>query len=470
MRITAIVGTIRQADKHGPASMRDMPARARRAARQIVVLGGCMLMSASAAIAAGPSWLDGLFSPAKPVQLAQSRGNDASAPVIGRSEWNQPFDTSQPSEIQLSAGSNHALLSPETIPAIEQAIARYEYILASGGWPQVPSGAPLKIGMKDARVIALRQRLAASGDLAQSLGDPSTFDSYVETAVRRFQARNGLREDGVVRDETLSALNVPPADRLQQLRANLERMKEFIKEFGRKGPPPRFVMVNIPAAEIEAVDNQIVVSRHTAIVGKPERPTPLIVSKIHELNFNPFWHVPQSIVERDVIPAMQRDPEYLNKNLIRAYDKDENVVDTKMIDWNSDEPLLYQYRQDPGEDINSLGAVKLNFSNKHAVFLHDTPQKRLFGQNYRAYSSGCVRVQNVEQLITWLLQGNTDEDWSGRRVDAVIRSGERIDVAIKDPVPLYLIYVTAWATPEGIVNFRRDLYERDGVGPLAASY
>ena len=431
-----------------------------------LVVAGILAAAGGAAPALAQSGLKSLLG----IEVAQAGRADPSAPVIGRSEWDQPFDASgAPSSYLDQAQSSDGrapLLSSETVPAMIAAIGQYELIVSQGGWPEIAGGAPLKVGMRDPRVQALRARLIASGDLQQSLGTANVFDSYVENAVRHFQSRNGLRPDGVVRDETLSALNVPATDRLQQLRLNVERVEEYSKKL-----PDRYVMVNIPAAEIEGVQDGAVVTRHNAIVGRPERQTPILVSKVHELNFSPYWHVPESIVVRDVMPAMQRDPEYLSKNLIRAYDADNNEVDVHSIDWtNSEDALRYQYRQDPGEDINSMGAIKINFYNKHAVFLHDTPQKRLFGQNFRAYSSGCVRVQNVEQLVTWLLQSNKDEEWSRQRVDAVIASGERIDVPIKKPVPIMTVYVTAWAQPDGTVQFRRDLYERDGVGPLAANY
>ena len=230
--------------------------------------------------------------------------------------------------------------------------------------------------------------------------------------------------------------------------------------------------MNIPAAEVQSVEGDTIYSRHTAIVGKPDRQSPVLVSAVHELNFSPYWHVPRSIIRRDIIPAMQENPEYLAKYQIRIYDNKLNEIDPTTIDWHSEEAMQYSFRQDPGEDLNSLGAVKLNFANKHAVFLHDTPGKELFDENYRAYSSGCVRVENVEHLITWLLGSNSDDNggWSRERVDATIASGERLDVKLEEKVPIFMAYVTSWATPNGVVHFRRDLYGRDGVDQTASSY
>jgi L,D-transpeptidase YcbB len=357
-----------------------------------------------------------------------------------------------------------AVLSNATVPAMLWAIERYAAIISSGGWPQIPDGPMLRVGSRGDRVVLLRRRLTISGDLKQQSGDQKTFDSFVEHAVRRFQYRHGLRPDGAVRGETLEALNVSAYDRLRQLRTNVVRINTFLKDL-----PPSFVMVNIPAAEIEAVDEGLVVSRHTAIVGKPERETPVLISKIRELNFNPYWHVPESIVARDIIPQMQKDPGYLQRYVIRVYDQKGEEVDPSTINWFTLDPKKYLFRQDPGEDINSLGAVKLNFRNEYAVFLHDTPQKKLFLENDRYFSSGCVRVQNIEQLLLWLLRDNHDLYWSRHEIDALISSGERVDVELANPKPLYIVYVTAWASPNGLVQFRRDIYRRDVPGDETAT-
>ena len=315
----------------------------------------------------------------------------------------------------------------------------------------------MQVGTKHDDVSALRQRLIASGDLRQSAGVSKTFDSYVDFAVRRFQERHGVNTDGVVGKLTRSMLNVPAGVRLRQLETNLIRLRSMSGFLG-----DRYVMVNIPAAEIEAVENGRIRSRHTAVVGKVDRQTPVLTSKIHQLNFNPFWHVPVSIIRKDLIPTMKRDSEYLARNKIRIYDWKGNELVKEEIDWNTDEATKYLFRQDPGE-INSLGSVKINFHNQHQVYLHDTPSKNLFGKEKRFNSSGCVRVQNVRDLVSWILEGNKSE-WTRSRVDEVIYQGERLDVKIKKPVPLYMTYVTAWANSDGIVHFRDDIYARDGLG------
>jgi len=368
-------------------------------------------------------------------------------------EWADNFDiaTDNIKEVKSSAPT----LSPATADHIAGAISRYQYIVQTGGWGTVtPGGKALRIGMKDPRVLELRQRLMGSADLEQQAGLSDTFDSYVDAALRRFQLRHGLIPDGVMGDSTVQALNIPAITRLRQLETNQIRVQAMSGNLG-----DRYVMVNVPAAEIEAVEFGQVRSRHTAVVGKIDRQTPILNSKIYELNFNPYWTVPVSIIRKDLIPKMKEDPQYLAKNQIRIFDWHGNELQWQQIDWNTDEATQYRFTQDPGQE-NSLGSVRINFHNKHQVYLHDTPSKTLFGEDYRFHSSGCVRVQNVRELVTWLLQSTTP-DWDRTRVDSVIRMGEREDVKLKTTIPLYMTYVTAWANADGVVHFRDDIYNRD---------
>jgi murein L,D-transpeptidase YcbB/YkuD len=351
-------------------------------------------------------------------------------------------------------------LSPATAETTERAVGMYEAIVGRGGWPAVPP-IDLQLGAKHEAVLALRQRLIASGDLAPNVVANNIYDSYVETAVRRFQARHGLSADGVVREQTLVALNVPAGARLNQLRANVVRLREFTAKLNN-----RFVMCNIPAALIEAVESGVAVSRHTAVVGKPDRASPELQSKIVEINFNPYWTVPVSIVRRDLIPKMQAEPDYLTKYNIRIFDPKGNELLPRDINWYSDEAINYQFKQDPGA-LNSLGSIRINFPSAHGVYMHDTPYKNLFGEDFRFHSSGCVRVQNVRELVVWLL--NKTPGWSQAEIDEVVKSGERKDAKVLPAVPLYWVYVTGWATADGVVQFRDDIYNHDGLGQYAAT-
>ena len=381
--------------------------------------------------------------------------NSNSQVGLRQSEWKETFDAG--STARRPVVTNSAILSYQTIPAMEQAIFLYQDLAARGGWNFVPADKQLRLGMQHPNVSALRRRLVTSGDLRQTQGAGESFDSYVREAVIRFQKRHGLPADGVVGAGTLRALNVPVETRLNQLTVNLERIKE-------KGiPENRYILVNVPGAQIEAVEAGHVVSRHTAVVGKVDRQTPILSSKIHQINFNPFWTVPKSIIRKDLIPKMQEEPNYLNDNRIRIYTQAGDEIFPEQVDWTTDEAVDYMFRQDPG-DQNSLGSIRMNFHNPHAVFLHDTPSKGLFGSDYRFESSGCVRVHNVRELVSWILQGN---GYDRALVDATIRSGERLDVEVTEMPELHLAYFTAWTTGDGTVHFREDIYGLDTAGTVA---
>jgi L,D-transpeptidase YcbB len=346
-------------------------------------------------------------------------------------------------------------LSPSTAETTQTSIAQYEAIVAKGGWPEVPPAEGLRVGGRSPAVPPLRERLAIAGDLELNSGDPLVFDSYVDAAVRRFQVRHGLHPDGIVHEPTLRALNVPAQARLAQLRTNAVRLKSLTGNLGS-----RIVVANIPAAQIEAIENGVAVTRHTAVAGKPDRPSPDIQSKIVQINFNPFWTVPVSIIRKDLIPKMQAEPDYLTKNHIRIFDAKNNELSPAQIDWYSAEAVNYKFKQDAG-DFNSLGSIRINFPSPHGVYMHDTPSKNLFGEDFRFASSGCMRVQNVRELVYWILADTPG--WSKAEIDEVIKSGERKDAKVAKPLPLYWVYVTAWATPDGVVQFREDIYNRDGV-------
>jgi murein L,D-transpeptidase YcbB/YkuD len=377
----------------------------------------------------------------------------------GGAEWSDGFDAASVSAADVV--TSIPTMSPQIVGALQVAIAQYSEILSRGGWPVVPATQRLRIGMRDPSVAVLRQRLAMSGDLPPAaMNNSDAFDSYVEAAVRRFQARHGVQPDGVVGETTFAALNIPAHVRLTQLSTNLTRLKGITD----RPLPDRFVMVNIPAAAVEAVENGVVISRHTAVVGKVERPSPIVHSKISEINFHPFWTVPASIIKRDLIPLMQKDPQYLTNYNIRIYDQRGNELQPQQVNWTTDEATNYMFRQDPG-DNNSLGRVKINFPSPDGVYMHDTPNKSLFNEDYRFDSSGCVRIQNIRELIVWILRDTPG--WDPATIDNEFRSGNRTDVAVVNPVQLHWTYITAWSTADGVVQFREDIYNLDGIDQYA---
>lgn len=375
-----------------------------------------------------------------------------------RGTWDDQFDA-EASRSAERINSSVPILSPYTANYVESAIATYQDIVLRGGWPVVPSGQRLQLGANDRSVATLRERLIVSGDMAPSAGVSTEFDSYVDGAVKRFQARHGLPADGVIGRFTYAALNVSAAVRLGQLETNLVRLRSMSGFLG-----DRSVVVNIPAAQIEAVEADKVVLRHTAVVGKIDRQTPILNSKIHEIILNPYWTAPRSIIEKDIMPLMRKDPTYLTRNSIRLFDGRGNEVAPETIDWNAAEAPKLMFRQDPGK-INAMSSTKINFHNPHAVYMHDTPQQSLFGKLLRFESSGCVRVENVRDLSTWLLRDTPG--WDRQYMEQVIASGVSTPIELVDPVPVYFTYITAWSTANGVVQFRDDIYRRDGVEELA---
>lgn len=378
--------------------------------------------------------------------LAQSSG----------AEWRQSYDAVQSrSRIVRSATP---MVSPAAAAATEDALQRYRALAAQGGWTTT-GPERLRLGSRGQAVVALRNRLIIAGDLDPSAAGAATFDSFVEQAVRRFQARHGLTLTGSLNPGTITALNVPIETRIRQLELNVVRLRAFSGNLGH-----RYVVVNIPAAMVETVENGVVATRHAAGVGKIDRQSPILQTRIPEVNFNPTWTVPASIIRKDLIPKMRKEPSYLTENRIRIINSAGQQIPPETVNWNSDEATRYTFRQDPGGEFNSLGFVRINIPSPHGVYMHDTPAKGIFGDDYRFVSSGCVRVQNVRDYIQWLLKDTPG--WDRARIDQVFESGERINAPIPGGVPVYWVYITAWGTAEGDVNFRDDIYQKDGLGAL----
>ncbi len=349
------------------------------------------------------------------------------------------------------------ILSVDTANNLQAAIAQYQPFVAAGGWRQVPREVfGLILGNSRAAVVDLKWRLMSSGDLAPQQNPSDLFDGDPDKAGRTFQSRHGVAVTGKIDEPTYYALQVPADARLSQLQMNLARVQTLVPTL-----TDSYVVVNIPAASIEAVENGQVVQRHTAIVGRIDRPTPILNSRIMQINFNPYWHVPKSIIQKDLIPEMQKDPGYLKAYNIRSYNAKGQEVDPSTIDWTSLDALHYAFTQDPGAQ-NSMGHVKINFPSPADVYLHDTPERDLFEDDARFDSSGCVRVQDVNQLVTWLLQDNGG--WDLDAVNTAMNNNQRLDVSIKRQQPLHTTYISAWANRQGTVSFRDDIYQYDAQG------
>jgi L,D-transpeptidase YcbB len=370
-----------------------------------------------------------------------------------QAEWSQNYEAVSRTRVQRTSTP---MVSPESLAATEQMIEYYRNIAARGGWQPVQGVQGLRVGSKSQAVLALRQRLIVTGDLDQTAGESPVYDSYVEAGVRRFQARHGISSTGTVTATTVTAMNVPVDVRIRQLEINVARLRSLVSGLGNK-----YVIANIPAALVETVEGGMVHTRHAAGVGKIDRQSPLIDTKVVEVNFNPYWTVPASIIKKDLIPKMQKEPNYLTDNKIRIFNGNQELSPTQ-VNWFSDEATRYRFRQDPGGDLNSMGFVRINIPNQHGVYMHDTPSKGIFGDDFRFVSSGCIRVQNIRDYIEWLLKDTPG--WSREHIDEAFKSGERIDARLTQPVPIHWVYITAWATPDGLVQFRDDIYNKDGLG------
>lgn len=360
---------------------------------------------------------------------------------------------SSPRETVVNANDPRPSFSPETFDQTARAFETYRAIVEKGGWPSVPG--PLAPGAKGPAVEVLKRRLAITQDLAPGTEAGSSYDAQVAQAVKHFQMRHGLKQTGIVSGATLTAMNIPAEVRFNQLAASSRRLALSQFPFGE-----RYVVVNIPAAVVEAVEGGQVRRRYVAVVGKPDRPSPEVETRITNINFNPTWTVPASIIKKDIVPKMRKDPGYLARSNIRILDGSGRQINPRSIDWASERTPNFMLRQDPGAR-NSLGQVRIDMPNKEAVYMHDTPSKNLFGSDQRFHSSGCVRIEGVRDLVTWLL---APQGYDRAKVDEDIAEEERKDVRVAKPVPVAWIYLTAYATADGMVHFRNDVYGIDS-GP-----
>ncbi len=350
-------------------------------------------------------------------------------------------------------GANEPSYGPNTYDRTLEALITHEDVANRGGWPKVPPGVTsLKPDSQGADVVALKQRLLASGDLAPEAMPGDVYDANVVEGVKRFQRRHGLSDLGTVGRLTLKAMNTPVESRLNQLTATLERLKGNGFNFAS-----RYVVVNIPGASVEAVENGTVAQRHLAIVGRPDRPSPVIQANITSVNLNPYWTVPTSIVKADIIPHMRKDPGFIAKSNMKLLGAENKEIDPASVNWATLKNPYFYVRQEPGP-TNSLGQMKIDMPNGDAVYMHDTPKKTLFRNDVRFNSSGCARIEGVRDLGAWLLEGS---EWNRQSIEDEIAKGERKNITLKKSVPVAWVYLTGWQGADGQVQFRDDIYGLD---------
>ena len=339
--------------------------------------------------------------------------------------------------------------------ALQKHLAQYRAMAAAGGWPTMPAGPTLRPGDRNARVVALRQRLAVTGDLPASADLTSDlFDASLQDAVETFQKRHALASDGMVGQQSLMALNVPVQDRIDQIRLSLERLRWVQSELSEA-----FVVVNIAGFQVFLIRQQQLVWIARAMVGTPYRQTPVFRGNIRYLELNPTWTIPPGILSKDTLPAIKRDPNYLKRKRISVLDPDGRRVDPSTVNWQAYTTRLpYTLRQEPGPD-NALGRIKFIFPNPHFVFLHDTPGRELFDRAERTFSSGCIRIENPLEFAELLL--DDAQRWSLSALRQAVDSGKTQRLNLREPMPVLIVYLTATIEPEWGIRFLKDVYKRD---------
>jgi len=385
--------------------------------------------------------------------LAQT-GSPPKAKAKGQTEAKAPKKSLAGAGSTRVSNSPHPTYDNETARRISAAMLSYSTLEVRGGWPTLPADVlKLAPGSSGPEVARLRERLAITDDLAPQHASGDVFDANLTAAIKRFQSRHGLEDTGTIGQRTLAALNVPVTQRLRQLAASLDRLAGMEFTFG-----DRYVVVNIPAAVAEAIENGKVARRHAAIVGKPDRPSPTLTTHLTAVNLNPTWTVPLGILKKDIRTKMRRDPGYIARMHMRVLDASGREIDPSSVNWQSDGAPNFTVRQDSGT-WNALGAMRFDMPNPHSVYLHDTNNRSLFSADYRFQSSGCARIENPRDLAVWLLQGQGD--WSRTRIDAAIATGQRQDIRLTHKVPVAWVYLTGWVTRDGVVHFRDDIYNHD---------
>ena len=342
---------------------------------------------------------------------------------------------------------------------LKQALAQYRGLAAKGEWPLVSGGPALKKGSVAERVVELRKRLAASGDMkAGWTNREDFFDKELEQSVVIFQKRHGLKADGVVGTDTLKALNIPLKERIRQMELNMERLRWILGNVEQ-----RSIVVNIADFRLDVIENSKSVLSMKVVVGKLFQRTPVFTAKMTYLILNPFWNVPDSIAQKEILKKIRKDPQYLlkeNIKVLKGWGPQEHIIDPGTIDWSSINAtnLKYRFRQEPGP-LNPLGRIKFMFPNKFDVYLHDTTAKRLFSEVVRTFSHGCTRIEKPIELAEYVLRD--DPRWTHDNLLAAIAAGTEQTVRIPSPLNVHFFYLTAWVDGEGVIQFRNDIYERD---------
>lgn len=350
---------------------------------------------------------------------------------------------------------------------LKHALAKFRDLVAHHVvWTQLPNGLLLRPGNSHAAVPLVRERIVQAYEThglpeynlvsEPDGGQNDYYDNALESAVRAFQRQHGLNADGIIGPNTVEAMNRTPAEKLQQLRVNLERLRWMPRDLGK-----RYLLVNIAGFQLTAIENGQYMFDMRIIVGREYRSTPSFHSRITHMILNPYWNVPASIARKDLLPKQQANPAYFTSQNIRVYEDytfRTSPIDPETIDWNAVKAgFPYALRQEPGRQ-NALGTIKFMLPNDYSIYLHDTPAKSLFNRDIRTFSSGCIRLEAPLQLADFALGGRV----SPEELKAQIDSGKTRQINLPEPLPVYIVYLTTWIDSDQNIHYSLDTYGRDG--------
>lgn len=339
---------------------------------------------------------------------------------------------------------------------LKELLRGYIGINKTGGWTLLPQDPKLKIKDKNEKIVALRKRLGVSGELPQGNSD-SLFDNTLEEAVKEFQRRHGLKNDGVVGTSTLKELNVPVERRIKQIALNMEKWRWF----PRTQEP--YILVNTAGFTLDVMESNESIMNMKIVAGMYSHRTPVIKADMTYLILNPWWEIPMSIARREMLPEMQKDTSYFTKsniNIYRSWKSDAKPVPVDSIAWDKLDSSNFNYRlrQTPGP-WNAMGQIKFMLPNKYNIYLHDTPNKELFSKKARTYSHGCIRIEHPVELASYLLRSDTS--WTKNKLEMAIDSKNEQTIVLPNSFKVYVCYYTVWVDKRGSFYFWKDVYDYD---------
>jgi L,D-transpeptidase YcbB len=321
----------------------------------------------------------------------------------------------------------------EMYAGLKKNLQLYYTLTKAGGWTSIVANkTALKAGVEDASIPAIKKRLQLTADMPGA-DSSRLFTDTLELAVKKFQLRHGYKQDGIITASLVKDMNVPAIQRLKEILVNMDRMRWLPQK-----PVGNLIIVNLPEFMLHVYDGNKKVFDMVVVVGKVGNNTMMFNGDLNQIYFSPYWNVPQSIIKNEIMPAMSRNPNYLaGKNM---------------------EQIGGGIRQKPGPG-NALGKVKFIFPNSFNMYFHDTPSKSLFGRDKRAFSHGCIRLSEPQKMAEWLLRN--DPDWTTEKIVSAMNQTTEKGVRLKEAVPVFIIYYTAWVDDAGQLNFRDDVYQHD---------